>query len=97
MEFTLTTRNFEPAEDFRGFVERKVKTCVEKYFPKAVQAHVTVSMEGYRYVAEVDIKIRGISFHARGQMRDPHAVIESAVGKIETQMRRYKGRRKSHK
>lgn len=97
MEFTLTTRHFEPAEDFRGFVERKVKTCVEKYFPKAVKAHVTVLVEGYRYVAEVDIKIRGISFHATGEMRDPHAVVETAVGKIETQMRRYKGRRKSHK
>ncbi len=97
MEFTLTVRHFEPAEDFRGFVERKVKTCVEKYFPKAVEAHVTVLVEGYRYVAEVDIKIRGISFRARGQMRDPHSVIETAVGKIETQMRRYKGKKKSHK
>ncbi len=97
MEFAVTTRHFEPAEEFRNFVERKVKACVEKYFPRAVEAHVTVSMEGHGYIAEVDIKIKGVSFHARGEMRDLHGVMETVMGKIETQMRRYKGRRKSRK
>jgi putative sigma-54 modulation protein len=97
LEFSVTTRHFEPAEEFRSFVERKVRTCVEKYFPKAVEAHVTVSMEGHGYIAEIDIKIRGVSFHARGEMRDLHSVTEMVMEKIETQMRRYKERRKSHK
>ena len=97
MEFAVTIRHFEPAEDFRDFVEGKIKASVGKYFPKAVEGHVTVSMEGHRYVAEVDIKVRGISFHARGEMRDLHGVVEMVTGKIETQMRRYKGRRKHHK
>ncbi len=100
MEFALTTRHFEPGEEFRDFVERKVKASVGKYFPKAVEAHVMVLMEGHnRYTAEVDIKITGISFHARGEMHDLHAVIEMVIEKIETQMRRYKDkeRGKTHK
>ena len=97
MKFTLTVRHFEPAEEFRGFVEEKVKACVEKYFPRALESHITVSMEGRRYIAEVDISVRGTSFHASGEMRNLHRVIEVVMDKLETQMRRGKAKRRNHK
>ena len=96
MEFTITTRHFEPMDEIRSSVERKVKNCVEKYFSRGV-SHVTVSMESNRYVVEIDIKIKGISFHARKEMHDLNGAVDATVEKIETQMRRYKERRKNHK
>ena len=97
LDVIVTTRHFEPAGKFRDLVEDKIRGSVEKYFPRAVEAHVTVSMEKHRYIAEVDIKISGVSFHAREETHDMHVSIDNAVSKLETQMRRYKEKRSGHK
>lgn len=97
MKINITIRHFEPQEGLRGYVERKVSSCVDKYFPGAVEADVILVMEKQRYTAEVDIKIRNISFHAREEMRDIHELIDAVMQKLETQMRRYKEKRQDNK
>ncbi len=97
MKINITMRHFKPHEGLREYVENKVSSCVDKHFPKAIEAEVILVMEKQRYSAEVDIKIRGISFHAREEMRDIHELIDIVMRKLETQMRRYKEKRRDHK
>jgi len=96
LKLAITIRHFEPPEEFRGAIENKLKTCVEKYFREGT-AHVTVSMEGQRYLVEADINIKGASFHAREETRNLQDATDSVIEKIGTQARRYKGRKKNHK
>ncbi len=95
MEIAITTRHFEAPGELREVVEKRLSSAIGKYFPRAVEANVILSAEKHRYTAEADVKIKGASFHARGEMRDLNGVIDEVMGKLETQMRRHKGRRKS--
>ncbi len=96
MDVRITTRHFEVSRELREAIEGRMRSATQKYFPRAVEANIILSMEKHRYAAEVDINIRGASFHARDEMRDLQAVLDSVTGKLETQMRRYKEKRKSH-
>ncbi len=96
MEVRITTRHFEVSRELRKAIEDRMGSVTQKYFPRALEANVILSMEKGRSTAEVDIKIRRASFHAREEMRDLQAVLDSVTGKLETQMRRYKEKRKSH-
>jgi putative sigma-54 modulation protein len=95
LDVSITTRHFEIARELRDFIEARVRAGVGKYFTRAVEANVILVMEKHRYIGEVDIKIRGTSFHACDETHDVHGTIDRLMGKLETQMRRHKEKKKS--
>ncbi len=96
MEISITTRHFEIGRELRDSIDARVRTGVGKYFARAVEANVILAMEKHRYIGEVDIKIRDASFHACDETHGVHETIDRVMGKLETQMRRYKEKMKSH-
>ncbi len=96
MDISITTRHFEIGRELRDSIDARVRTGVGKYFARAVDANVILTMEKHGYIGEVDIKIRGASFHACDETHDVPGSIDRVMGKLETQMRRYKEKRKNH-
>jgi len=52
--------------------------------------HVTVTVEKYRHIVEVDIQSHGATLHAKEETHDMYSSIDQVLDKIEIQAKRLK-------
>ena len=97
MQVNITFRNMFATDALRNHVQEKLGKVVDKYLDKVTEAHVTLSLE--RYLHHADINLHAGHFHVRGKDKseDMYASIDTAIDKIETQLKKHKDRLKSHR
>lgn len=82
---------------FRTRINDRVNEAIEKYFDRGFSGHVTVIKAGSRFSADCMIRLdSGASLQATGDAQDPTLAFEAAADRLETRLRRYKRRLKSH-
>ncbi|CCV05348.1 putative sigma(54) modulation protein [Mesorhizobium metallidurans STM 2683] len=82
---------------FRTRINDRVGEAIGKYFDRGFSGHVTVIKSGSRYSADCMIRLdSGASLQATGDAQDPTLAFEAAADRLETRLRRYKRRLKSH-
>lgn len=99
MKITTTARHYELTPALKDYAERKVLN-LKKYFEQIDTAHITFSLEKYRYAVEITLHVNGRDFNSKEESEDMYASIDRVVDKLERQILKYKGkikRRKSHK
>lgn len=97
MDIQIAVRHFEPPVEFKMGLEKRLSLLVEKHSLRALDAGAVVSLENSRYRAELDIRIKGISFHSHEEDHDLHQCVEKVFKKMDTQVRRYKDKKVSLK
>jgi putative sigma-54 modulation protein len=97
LEIKVAVRHFEPPDGMKREIEKKLEDAVLKHFGRVLDASAVVSMENSRYHFEVDVKVKGTSFHSHSVDYNVHQCMEEALKKLETQMRRYKDKKVSLK
>jgi putative sigma-54 modulation protein len=97
MQVNITFRNMFATDALRNHVQEKLGKVVDKYLDKVSEAHVTLSLE--RYLHQADINLHAGHFHVRGKEKseDMYASIDTAIDKIEKQLKKHKERLKSHR
>ena len=95
MQIAVTFRHIEPSEGVKDYVKEKVEK-LEKYLENPREAHVVVSSEKFRQIAEITIISDGVTLNSQGRDSDLYAAIDQMLDKMERQVRerRGKGRRK---
>ena len=84
-------------DGFRARIEGRIGEAVGKYFDRGFSGHVNVEKSGSRYTADCVVRLdSGMSLQATGEAQEPTAAFEAASDKLETRLRRYKRRLKSH-
>jgi putative sigma-54 modulation protein len=92
MEVTVVGRNIVITDALRAYAEKKVDK-LQKYFEREiVDAQVTMSVERSIHTADVTIQVDGLLLRGEERTGDMYASIDSAVDKIERQIRKYKTR-----
>jgi len=92
MEVTVVGRNIVITDALRAYAEKKVDK-LQKYFEREiVDAQVTMSVERGIHTADVTIQVDGLLLRGEERTGDMYASIDSAVDKIERQIRKYKTR-----
>ncbi len=98
MNLRVSGKHMEIGESFRARIEDRIGEAVEKFFDGGFTGHVTVEKSGARFSADCVISLdTGITLQATGDGKRPEAAFDSAAERIETRLRRYKRRLKSHK
>jgi len=87
-----TARHCELDPDVRSFTQQRLSKFA-KFARDLSEAHVTVTAEGYRHVAEITIALRGKEIMSRESSTEPRAAIDLAADRIEHQLRRLKEQR----
>src|SRR5947209_770224 len=97
MQVNITFRNMFATEALRNHVQDKLSKVVDKYLDKVTEAHVTLSLE--RYLHQADVDLHAGHFHVRGKEKseDMYASIDTAIDKIERQLKKHKERLKNHR
>ena len=91
MQIFLTGRNLEVTEALRRYAEEKVGR-LQKYVEKITSASIVLSLEKYRQIAEVTLRVRDLTIRGEESTEDLYSSIDLVVEKLERQLRKYKGK-----
>lgn len=95
MQIFLTGRNLEVTEALRRYAEDKVGR-LQRYLEKITSAHIVLSVQKYRQIAEVTLRVRDLTIRGEESTVDLYSSIDLVVEKLERQLQRYKGKILSH-
>jgi putative sigma-54 modulation protein len=96
MKISVTFRNKEGEDWQREYIDERLKK-LKKYIDTPVEAHVVLSVEKFRNVAEVNLISNGLNINAKEEAKDVHLAIDNAVEKIERQLKKKKEKIRSQK
>ncbi len=89
MQITVTARHLEITEALRRYAEEKVAR-LQKFVDQITAAHVVLSIEKHRQIAEVTLRVRELTIHGEESSDDLYCAIDLVADKIERQIVRYK-------
>jgi ribosomal subunit interface protein len=97
MQISVAGKQIDVGDFLRGHVEAATKTIVEKYFDRAIEAHVVFYRERHLIHADVSVHAgRGLVVQCRGESSDAYAAFDLAGERLDKQLRRYKRRLRKH-
>jgi putative sigma-54 modulation protein len=91
MKFTFTEKKIKVSDELRGYAEKKIGK-LDRFFKIESEAYVTFDYERGRYKVEVTLNNNGMFYRVTEATNDMYATIDSAVAKIESQIRKHKSR-----
>jgi putative sigma-54 modulation protein len=96
VHLNITFRNTESTEPLKEYATEKIAGCVRKFAHQDTEAHLVLSVEKKRHIAEVTFHMDGADFVGKEESSDLYASIDSLVNSLSQQLRKHKERITSH-
>lgn len=97
MQVLVSGKHVAVGEALRERVTDEITGAIGKYFERGGDAQVVVSREGHSFRIDCAVNLAtGQTLQSHGLGADAHGAFAAALAKIETRIRRYKRRLKSH-
>src|SRR5471030_2757277 len=97
MQVQVSGKHVDVGEALRTRVGDELKSSIGKYFERGGDADVVVSRDGHGFRVDCAVNLAsGQSLQSHGLGDDAHSAFGAALAKIDTRIRRYKRRLKSH-
>ncbi|HWA62544.1 MAG TPA: ribosome-associated translation inhibitor RaiA [Caulobacteraceae bacterium] len=97
MQVQVSGKHVDVGQALRERVDDELQSSIGKYFERGGAADVVVSREGFSFRVDCAVTLAsGQVLQSHGLAADAHAAFGQALQKIETRIRRYKRRLKSH-
>lgn len=97
MTLQITGKNVDAGDAYQTYVADKIRSVLKKYLGREVDGHVRLEKERGLFKTNCSVRLAsGLLLEAHGTGGDAYSSADSAVERLETRVRRYKGRLKSH-
>jgi len=96
MKIEYTGRQTEISKEIQRLAERKLQK-VAKALPRMTRAHVILTADKHRQVAEVSVHSRNLDLSAFGESTNPRLSVSSAMDKLLRQAQRHQAKRRDRK
>ncbi len=96
MDITVTFRHTEPIESLKAYAEEKVSK-IKKYLDSPMEAHIVLTVEKFRHLADVTVSINGTMIKAVEETGDMYSAIDQVMDKIEKQVKRHISKTRDHR
>jgi ribosomal subunit interface protein len=97
MRVQVSGKHVAVGEALRERVTDEIVTSIGKYFDRGGDADVVVSRDGHSFRVDCSVALAsGQQLLSHGLGDDAHSAFDAALAKVETRIRRYKQKLKSH-
>lgn len=97
MQVQVSGKHVDVGDALRLRVTDEITSSIGKYFDRGGNADVTVSREGHSFRVDCAVQLAsGQQLRSHGLGNDAHMAFDAALHKVETRIRRYKQKLKSH-
>lgn len=97
MTLQITGKNVDAGDAYQVYVGDKIRSVLKKYIGREVDGHVRLEKERGIFKTNCSVRLAsGLLLEAHGEGGDAYSSADSAVERLETRVRRYKGRLKTH-
>lgn len=97
MTIQITGKNLAAGDAFQTYASDKIQTVLQKYLERVPEGHVRLERERGLFKTSCSIRLKGgLLLEANGEGGDAYTSVDSAAHRLETRVRRYKSRIKSH-
>ncbi len=96
MDITVTFRHIDSTDSLKEYAEEKLSK-VSKYFDFPVEAHIVLTAEKFRRIADVTLNVNGTLIKAEEETEDMYAAIDQVMDKIEIQVKRYRDKTRNRR
>lgn len=96
MQISVTFKNTDSEVWFKDYITERLSK-LQKYLDKPAEAHIVLSVEKFRNVAEVNLSAKGISMVSKEEAKDMQLAIDNVMDKIERQIKKRKEKTREHK
>jgi ribosomal subunit interface protein len=98
MPLRVSGKNISIGAALQKRISERVDEATSKYFRGGYSGHATIGKDGFGFRAEFVLHLdSGTMLEAEGMAADAYDSADQAAVRIETQLRRYKRRRKDHR
>lgn len=96
MQTIISGQHMDVTPALKEYVKSKMER-IERHFDNNVSnSNVVLHVEKLRHCAEVTISTKGATLHANAEADDMYAAIDAMVDKLDTQVRKQKGKTTDH-
>lgn len=96
MNVILTGRHINLDDDIKSYAEKKLLKA-ETFFDHIIEAHIVLSAEKHRRIAEVTLNVKNATFHATAETDDFYSAVDAVMEKVDVQIKKFKERIKDRK
>ena len=96
MQVSVTFRRIDASDTLRNYAEEKLNR-ITKFIEDPIEAHVVLSVEKFRHIAEVSINANGLRINGQEETGDMYSAIDMAVDKVEAQIKKNREKLKKRK
>jgi ribosomal subunit interface protein len=97
MTIQITGKNVDAGNAYQTYVADKIRVVLQKYIGRDVDSHIRLEKERGVFKTSCAVKLAsGLMLEANGEGGDAYSSADDAVERLETRVRRYKSRLKSH-
>jgi putative sigma-54 modulation protein len=89
MQVSVTFRKVEASDTLRDYATEKLHR-MKRYVEDPIEAHVVLSVEKFRHLAEVTINANGLVINGAEETGDLYSAIDMVVDKLESQIKRHR-------
>lgn len=96
VKINVTFRNIEATDPIKTYAEEKLSNTLKKFIHHDTEAHVVLSVEKNRQIAEVSMHTGKVDVHAKEETDDMYASIDALSNTVSGQLRKHKERLTQH-
>ncbi len=97
MSIQVTGKNVDAGDAYTAYIGGKIRVVLHKYLARDLDSHIRLEKERGIFRTSCSVKLAsGLLLEAHGEGGDAYSSADEAVHRLETRVRRYKGRLKSH-
>ena len=95
MQTTVTFKKIDSSDALKSYVQKKLDRF-DKMLDSPAEAHVVLSVEKIRHIAEITLTCDKMNIHAREHSESMYATIDALMDKVKGQIKKNKEKIKRH-
>lgn len=95
MQISITFKNIDPSEALKSHIQEKLDRW-DKMFDSPAEAHVVLSIEKIRHIAEINLNCDKFKIHATEESENMYSSIDMLANKVKLQIKKNKEKLRRH-